>query len=133
MVVDFYYAVSNVGFGRVDHQVGIRRCFVRAVDPRHIGQLPTAGLFVQAFRITLLAYFQRRVYKHFDEVGGISFLPYSEHSYQQAPYQPISEQEYNEWCAKTPKIDWSGFNVDEHEDKTEGAQQMACAGGTCEL
>lgn len=73
------------------------------------------------------------VYKHFDEVGGISFLPYSDHTYQQAPYQPISEEEYVEWCAKTPKIDWSGFNVDEHEDKTEGAQQYACSGSSCEL
>lgn len=73
------------------------------------------------------------VYEHFDEVGGISFLPYSDHTYAQAPYQPISKEEYAEWCAKTPKVDWSKFSVDEHEDKTEGAQQMACAGGVCEL
>jgi ribonucleoside-diphosphate reductase alpha chain len=73
------------------------------------------------------------VYDHFDEVGGISFLPYSDHTYQQAPYQPITKDEYTEWMKRTPKIDWDQFNIDEHEDKTEGAQQYACSGTTCEL
>lgn len=73
------------------------------------------------------------VYKNFDDVGGISFLPYSGHSYAQAPYQPITEGEYENWVAKTPAIDWTEFNVNEHEDKTEGAQQYACSAGVCEL
>lgn len=73
------------------------------------------------------------VYKHFDEIGGISFLPYSDHIYQQAPYQPISKEEYESWVARTPKIDWSRFNVDEHEDNTVATQTLACAGNTCEL
>lgn len=73
------------------------------------------------------------VYEHFDEIGGVSFLPYSDHVYQQAPYQPITEAEFNEWVAKTPNVDWSKFNIDEYEDKTEGAQQFACAGNVCEL
>jgi len=73
------------------------------------------------------------VYKHFDEVGGISFLPYSDHTYQQAPYQPISEEEYLEWKKKTPKVNWTQFNVNEHQDNTEGTQTLACAGGVCEL
>jgi ribonucleoside-diphosphate reductase alpha chain len=73
------------------------------------------------------------VFKHFDEIGGISFLPYSSHSYKQAPYQPISEEEYNQIEASTPKLDWSLFNVDEHEDVTTGSQTFACSGNTCEL
>jgi ribonucleoside-diphosphate reductase alpha chain len=73
------------------------------------------------------------VYSHFDDVGGISFLPYSEHNYQQAPYQPISAEEYSVWLEKTPKIDWSKFNINEHSDNTTGSQQLACSGGMCEL
>ena len=73
------------------------------------------------------------VYKHFDEVGGISFLPYSDHTYQQAPYQPVSKEVYEEWLAKTPNVNWEEFNVNELEDKTEGTQTLACAGGGCEL
>jgi ribonucleoside-triphosphate reductase len=73
------------------------------------------------------------VYDHFDEIGGVSFLPYSDHSYSQAPYQPISKEVYEEQVKRTPAIDWSTFNVDEHEDMTEGSQQYACSGGMCEL
>jgi ribonucleoside-diphosphate reductase alpha chain len=73
------------------------------------------------------------VYKNFDEVGGISFLPYSDHSYRQAPYQPISHDEYNLSVMDMPKIDWTKFDVNEHEDKTEGAQQYSCSAGVCEL
>ena len=73
------------------------------------------------------------VYKNFDDVGGISFLPYSEHSYAQAPYQPVSKSDYEEWMKKTPTIDWSKFNVDEHQDNTVGSQTLACQGGVCEL
>lgn len=73
------------------------------------------------------------VYEHFDEVGGISFLPYSDHSYVQAPYQPISEEEYEKLLAETPIVDWTQFTVNEYEDKTEGAQQLACSGNMCEI
>ena len=73
------------------------------------------------------------VYKHFDEIGGISFLPYSEHNYLQAPYQPISEDEYKVWLDKTPTIDWTKFNVNEHEDNTVSTQALACTSGVCEL
>lgn len=73
------------------------------------------------------------VYKHFDEVGGISFLPYSDHVYKQAPYQPITAEEYEEWVKKTPKIDWSKYDINEYEDRTEGAQQYSCSAGVCEL
>ena len=72
------------------------------------------------------------VWEHFDEVSGISFLPFSEHTYVQAPYQDITEEEYNELYAAMPKdIDWSEFV--ESEDNTEGMQQLACVGGSCEI
>ena len=73
------------------------------------------------------------VYKHFDEVGGISFLPYTDSIYQQAPYQPITKEEYDKWLARTPKVDWSKFNVNEYQDNTTGSQTMACSGNSCEL
>ena len=73
------------------------------------------------------------VYEHFDEIGGISFLPYSEHTYAQAPYQPISKAEYEEQLKLTPKINWDQFVVNEHEDKTEGSQTLSCTGNSCEL
>lgn len=73
------------------------------------------------------------VYENFDTINGISFLPHSTHIYQQAPYQPISEEKYNTLVTQMPKIDWSAFNVDEHEDNTVGAQQLACVSGVCEI
>mgnify|MGYP006280685849 FL=1 len=73
------------------------------------------------------------VYEHFNEINGISFLPYSDHSYRQAPYQPISEEKYNELAEKRVDIDWSKFTVKEHEDSTVGAKQYACSGGSCEI
>lgn len=72
------------------------------------------------------------VWKHFDEVSGISFLPFSNHSYQQAPYEDITEDKYNELLANTPTdIDWS--KLVEEEDNTEGMQTLACSSGSCEI
>lgn len=73
------------------------------------------------------------VYKHFDEVSGISFLPYSDHSYVQAPYEDITEELYDELVVKTPRtLDWSTFM--EEEDGTVGAQTLACSAlGGCEV
>lgn len=73
------------------------------------------------------------VYKNFDEVGGISFLPYSDHSYRQAPYQPIDSRAYEEMLAQYPVVNWAEFNVNEHQDNTVGSQTLACAGGVCEI
>ena len=69
------------------------------------------------------------VYRHFDEVSGVSFLPYSDHSYQQAPFQAVTKEQYEELFAKTPEIDWSTFN--EVDDQTTGAQSLACVAGNC--
>lgn len=73
------------------------------------------------------------VYKHFDEVGGISFLPFSDHSYRQAPYQEITEKEYLEAIAKFPTVDWAKLSQFEQDDRTLGAQTAACVGGSCEI
>lgn len=71
------------------------------------------------------------VWKHFDEVSGVSFLPFSDHTYQQAPYEDISEEDYEAMLAQMPDIDWSGFV--EKEDFTTGAQNLACTAGSCEI
>ena len=72
------------------------------------------------------------VYKYFDEISGISFLPHSDHSYQQAPYQECTKEEYQNLLVATPSsIDWSTFR--EEEDNTEGSQTLACTGNACEI
>ena len=74
------------------------------------------------------------VWEHFDEVSGISFLPYSEHTYVQAPYQDTTEEKYNEMVAKMPKnIDWANLSLYETEDTTTGTQALACVSGECEI
>ena len=74
------------------------------------------------------------VYKHFDEMSGVSFLPYSEHTYQQAPYQECGKSEYNMLKSVMPKtIDWSELADYEQEDNTSGSQTMACSGDSCEI
>ncbi len=73
------------------------------------------------------------VYKHFDDLNGVSFLPYSDHVYQQAPYQALTEAEYEARVAEFPPIDFTAYNVDEYEDHTQGAQMLACVGGVCEI
>ena len=74
------------------------------------------------------------VYDHFDEVSGISFLPYADHSYRQAPYQDCTEDEYEALLAKMPKdVEWSLLSKYEKEDSTVGNQTFACSGDKCEI
>jgi ribonucleoside-diphosphate reductase alpha chain len=74
------------------------------------------------------------VYKHFDEVSGISFLPFSDHTYAQAPYQDCNEDEYNEMLTKMPKsVNWSKLQDFEKEDTTSGGRELACTAGVCEV
>jgi ribonucleoside-diphosphate reductase alpha chain len=73
------------------------------------------------------------VYDHFDDINGVSFLPYTDSVYLQAPYQPCTEEEYNAAVAKMPTIDWSQFKVVEYEDNTAGTQSLACVSGVCEI
>jgi ribonucleoside-diphosphate reductase alpha chain len=75
------------------------------------------------------------VYKHFDEMSGVSFLPFSDHTYQQAPYEDITDLQYlalsNMNNHLNHDITWDDFV--ETEDNTEGAQQLACTAGSCEI
>ena len=74
------------------------------------------------------------VYKHFDEMSGVSFLPHSDHTYQQAPYQEVGKSVYKELLSLMPKtIDWSLLNEYESEDNTVSMQTMACSGDSCEI
>ena len=74
------------------------------------------------------------VYKNFDEVSGISFLPYDDHVYKQAPYQDINEEKYQEFLAKMPdSVDWSKLQEFEKEDTTSGGRELACTAGVCEV
>ena len=72
------------------------------------------------------------VWKYFDEISGISFLPHSDHSYVQAPYTDCTKEEYNKLKKITPNnIDFS--ELIEEDDMTEGSQTLACVGGACEI
>ena len=74
------------------------------------------------------------VYEHFDEMSGVSFLPHSDHTYQQAPYQDCIKDEYDELLSCMPKgIDWTKLSDYEKEDNTSGMQTMACTGDVCEM
>jgi ribonucleoside-diphosphate reductase alpha chain len=74
------------------------------------------------------------VYKHFDEMSGVSFLPHSDHSYQQAPYQDCTKEQYEEMLELMPSsIDWEELNDYESEDNTVSMQTMACSGDSCEI
>ena len=74
------------------------------------------------------------VYDNFDKMSGISFLPMSEHTYRQAPYQDCTEQEYKELLAKMPQnVDWSELSEYEKEDNTRSSQTLNCTGDTCEI
>ena len=71
------------------------------------------------------------LYNKFDKVSGISFLPYSEHTYQQAPYEPVDSETYQKLVKEFPKIiEW---DIVEETDMTEGSQQLACVGNSCEI
>ncbi len=74
------------------------------------------------------------VYKHFDEMSGVSFLPHSDHTYQQAPYQDCDDADYEELLSKMPSaINWAELADYEQEDNTSGSQTMACSGDACEI
>ncbi len=74
------------------------------------------------------------VYDHFDEVSGISFLPKSDHTYRQAPYEAITKDEYDALVKDSPsEIDWSRLSEYELEDNTESSQTFACTSDACEV
>ena len=74
------------------------------------------------------------VYENFDSISGISFLPFSEHVYRQAPYQDCTEEEYNEALEQMPKnVDWAELSKYESQDYTGSSQELACVAGGCEV
>ena len=74
------------------------------------------------------------VYKNFDEMSGVSFLPHSDHTYQQAPYQDCNKKDYEILKSIMPnKIDWSKLSSFEAEDTTKSSQTFACTGEVCEM
>lgn len=74
------------------------------------------------------------VYRNFNDVSGISFLPHSDHTYKQAPYQECSKEQYESMLAIMPKnVDWSGLSYYETEDTSKGSSTFACVGGVCEI
>ena len=73
------------------------------------------------------------VFKHFDEMSGVSFLPHSDHTYQQAPYQECTEEVYNKFSSEFVHIDWDKFKSYEKEDTTKSSQTFACSGDSCEI
>lgn len=73
------------------------------------------------------------VYKNFDKLVGVSFLPFSDHVYQQAPYEEITPQQFIQLSASFPKMDWNELTLFESTDLTEGSQELACVAGQCEL
>lgn len=75
------------------------------------------------------------VYKKFDKLSGVSFLPYDGGTYKQAPYQELSEEDYRLWVEAhpMPDIDFNDLRFYESEDTTTGSQELACTGGACEV
>ena len=74
------------------------------------------------------------VYEHFDEMSGVSFLPHSDHTYQQAPYQEVGKHDYDMLLSVMPdRIDWAGLSEYEKDDNTVAMQTMACSGDVCEI
>jgi len=71
------------------------------------------------------------IYNNFDSVSGISFLPYSDHTYEQAPYEQITKKEYDKQMKGFPtEFNW---DIEEESDTTEGSQTLACVGTSCEI
>lgn len=75
----------------------------------------------------------QEVYNNFDRISGISFMPYSDHKYYQAPYEEIDEDTYIEMEKEMPTIDWDAFIGYEIEDNTTSAKELACSAGVCEI
>jgi ribonucleoside-diphosphate reductase alpha chain len=73
------------------------------------------------------------IFKNFDDICGVSFLPYTEHNYQQPPYAELTKEEYEKAEGAFPVIDWSKLPLFEKEDRTTSAKELACQSGSCDL
>ena len=73
------------------------------------------------------------VYKNFEDISGVSFLPYSDYVYEQAPYTECSKKEFNNLAKQMPDINWSLLTDYESLDNTTSSQELACTSGSCEI
>lgn len=73
------------------------------------------------------------VYQNFDKLAGVSFLPHSDHSYKQAPYQECTKEEYEALLARMPAFDWTALALFEQDDSTVNTKELACTAGVCEI
>ena len=73
------------------------------------------------------------VYKNWDIIGGLSFLPRTDHIYQLAPYEEISAETYDQLSKRIADIDFSKLVLYENADNTKGAKEFACIAGNCEI
>jgi ribonucleoside-diphosphate reductase alpha chain len=73
------------------------------------------------------------VYNHFDQLAGVSFLPHSDHSYQQAPYTECTKEEYEQLLAKMPNHNWDELSQFEKDDETVNTKELACTSGVCDI
>ena len=73
------------------------------------------------------------MWDNFDDLSGIALLPYDGGIYHQAPYEPVSHEEYNKLAGEMPEINWEALGEYETNDSTTGSQELACVGGACEL
>jgi ribonucleoside-diphosphate reductase alpha chain len=75
------------------------------------------------------------VYKNFDTLSGVAFLPHDGGTYKQAPYTEVTEEEWNNWVSQHPPvtINWEDLKFYETSDMTTGSQELACTGGACEI
>ena len=73
------------------------------------------------------------VYTHFDEITGLSFLPYDGGTYKLAPYEEITEAQYHDLMKNFPSLDYAMLALYEREDMGDGAKEYACVGGVCTL
>lgn len=90
---------------------------------------PSVTIYVSDDEWIEVAHF---VYQNWDIVGGLSFLPRTNHVYQLAPYEEIDKNEYERRVATLGTLDFSKLLIYEQQDQTTGAKELACAGGTCE-
>lgn len=75
----------------------------------------------------------QHVFNAFDQISGISFLPYSDHKYLQAPYEEITQEQYEKLISEMPVVDWEAFKTYEIEDNVTGTRDLACSAGVCEI
>lgn len=73
------------------------------------------------------------VYRHFDAIAGVSFLPHSDHSYRQAPYTECTKEDYDHLLAQMPVFNWDGLSQFEKDDATVSVRELACSAGICEI